>query len=224
MHTREFFYDNYKNHPEATLKRLTGEYSKLNPHAQEALRDVLRERKMDELLASLTVQEEKKKKDLSHLNADEVRELINKRLSAGESPEIIKMDLRSKGVNLYEMSMQESRNEENIERRFMELQSEGKSKAEIDAKLKVEFNLDKEHAAKIPERMRGTGAGLIVAGGVMLMVGLPFLAVVMQEHGARRGDVKIPFLLVGAGVALLAWGIQKRRAAAKFLREAEKKP
>lgn len=215
MHTRDFFYDNYKNHPEPVLKRIAGDYSKLTPEAQEALRDVLRERNMDDVLASLeakTVQ----RGSLAHLTADEVRVLINQRLEAGESAELIKVDLRDKGVSIFKMSMLESRSEENIDRRFMELQKAGKTKVEIDEQLKQEFNLSKEQSAKIPERMRATGAGLIIAGGVLLMVGAPFLAVMIQEE---KGDIKLPLALTAAGLVLLVWGIQKRMAAAKFIKD-----
>lgn len=220
MHTREFFYENYKNHPEAVLNRIAGEYSKLTPEAQEALRDVLRERKLESLISEVQIQEEKKK-SLAHLSADEVRILINKRLEQRENLEIIKMDLRARGVNIYKMSLEESRSEENIDRRFMELQSEGKSKEEIDRKLKEEFKLSDEHAAKVPERMRATGVGLIVAGGVCLLVGLPMTAVTLES--TVRADFKLPALLVVAGVSLLSWGIKKRSAAAKFIEDAENK-
>jgi hypothetical protein len=217
MHTRDFFYDNYKNHPEPVLTRIAGEYPKLTAEAQEALRDVLRERGMDELLATLESTEEKKK-DLSHLTADEVRALINRRLEQGEKPELIKMDLRDKGVNLLDMSLQESRSEENLERRFMELQKEGKTKIEIEAKLKEEFNLSKTQSAKIPERLRSTGTGLIVAGGVLLMTGAPFLAVLIADG---EENLKLPLLMTGSGIVLLAWGIRKRMAAAKFIKDNE---
>jgi hypothetical protein len=215
MHTRDFYYGNYKDHPESVLKRIAGDYSKLTPEAQEALRDVLRERNMEELLTSLETKAEKKN-SLAHLSADEVRLLINQRLEQGESAEKIKVDLRDRGVNIFDMSMLESRSEENIDRRFMELRKEGKSKIEIEAKLKEEFNISNEQAKKIPERMRATGSGLIVAGGVLLMIGAPFLAVMIEQN---KGGLKLPALLTGAGIGLLVWGIQKRMAAAKFIRE-----
>lgn len=215
MHTRDFYYGNYKNHPEPVLKRIAGDYSKLTAEAQEALRDVLRERNMEELLTSLETKTVSKN-SLAHLSADEVRVLINQRLEQGESAERIKVDLRDKGVSIFNMSMLESRSEENIERRFIELQKEGRTKMEIEAKLKEEFNISKEQATKIPDRMRATGSGLIVAGGVLLMIGAPFLAVMIQEEPR---ELKLPLLLTIAGVILLIWGIQKRMAAAKFIKE-----
>ncbi len=221
MHSRDFFYGNYKNHPESTLKRIAGEYSKLTPEAQEALRDVLKERGLEEMISHITPKTESKG-DLSHLSADDVRILINQRLEKGENPEKIKIDLKERGVNLYNMSLYESRSEENIERRFMELQSQGKSKVEIEHILKEEFNLDKMHSAKIPERMRATGAGLIVAGGVCLLIGLPMTAVALQAK--VRADFKLPVLVLVAGIILLSWGIRKRTSAAKFISETENNP
>lgn len=220
MHNRDFFYNNYKNHPEPVLKRIAGDYDKLTPEAQEALRDVLREKKMDELLNTLEKQETVRG-SLSHLTADEVRILINKRLAAGESAELIKVDLRDKGVSIYNMSMQESRSEENIDRRFMELQKEGKSKAEIEEKLKEEFNLSENQTAKIPERMKSSGTGFIVGGGVLLMIGIPFFMVTVQTGKSR--DSKLPLILVATGLGLLILGIMKRRSAAKFIRDSENK-
>jgi hypothetical protein len=220
MHTKDFFYDNYKNHPEHVLKRITGEYEKLTVPAQEALREVLRERKMEELLSSLEVKEEKRN-SLAHLSADEVRLLINSRLERGESIEVIKMDLREEGVNIYKMSMEESRSEENIDRRFMELQSEGKTKEEIDRRLKEEFKLTGEQAAKVPERMRSNGSGLIGAGLLLLIIGLPFLAVIFQTPG--RPKLGYVATGVGTGIGFLIMGIRKRMIAAKFIRDADVK-
>jgi len=220
MHSKEFFYDNYKNHPEHVLKRITGEYGKLTPQAQEALRDVLRERKMDELLSSLEVKEEKKN-SLAHLSADEVRLLINSRLERGENIEVIKMDLREQGVNIYKMSMEESRSEENIDRRFMELQAEGKTKEQIDRQLKEEFKLSDQQAANVPERMRSNGSGLIGAGLLLLIIGLPLLAVTFQTPG--RHNIGYIAAGVGTGIGILILGVRKRMIAAKFIREAEEK-
>lgn len=218
MHSREYFYDNYKNHPEHVLKRIAGDYKKLTPIAQEALRDVLRERKMDELLASLE-KEESAKASLAHLSPDEVRALINKRLDQGEKIEIIKADLREHGVNVFDLSLKESKQEEAIEERFIQLQKEGKSKIEIDQHLKKEFNLAGKEAAKIPEKMRSSGTGLIVAGGVLLMIGAPWLAVMMQTPG--RHNVKYAVIMAGTGIAFLVLGIRKRMIAAKFIKETE---
>lgn len=218
MHSRDFFYDNYRNHPEPVLKRIAGDYEKLTPQAQEALRDVLRERNLESLISDVDAKAEKTN-SLAHLSADEVRVLINTRLERGEKPENIKADLRERGVNLFNMSMQESRSEENIDRRFMELQKEGKTKTEIDTALKEEFKLSEERQAKIPERMRSTGAGLIIAGGVLLMVGLPFLAVMLQSN--ERGALKLPLILTASGLILLVGGIRKRMAAAKFIRDGD---
>lgn len=220
MHTRQFFYDNYKNHPEPVLKRIAGDYAKLTSEAQEALRDVLRERKLENLIAEVEVQEQKKN-SLAHLSADEVRILINKRLEQGENLEIIKMDLRSQGVNIYKMSLEESRSEENIDRRFMELQSEGKTKEQIDRKLKEEFKLSDEQMTKVPERMRSNGSGLIGAGLLLLLICSPWLLVVMQTPG--RHNISYIILGVGSGLGFLILGIRKRMIAAKFIKEAEEK-
>jgi hypothetical protein len=220
MHNRDFFYDNYKNHPEPTLKRIAGEYSKLTPEAQEALRDVLKERGLEEMISHVAAKPESKG-DLSHLSADDVRMLINQRLEKGENPEKIKIDLKERGVNLYNMSLYESRSEENIDRRFMELQSQGKSSEEIHAKLKEEFKLSGEQATKIPDRLRSSGTWFLVAGGVLLLVGIPFFAVMLEAKGKPK--LKIPIIIISAGIGLLIAGIMKRRAAAKFIRDSEGK-
>lgn len=218
MHSRDFFYDNYKNHPEHVLQRIVGDYKKLTPEAQEALHDVLRERSLDDLLSSL-VTEEKKKQDLTHLSPHEIRAIINTRLDRGEKIEIIKADLQEKGVKAFDLAMKEGQAEEKIEERFIELQKQGKSKSEIDQQLKQEFSLPGKEAAKIPEKMRSSGTGLIVAGGVLLLICLPLLAVAMQSRG--HYDLKYPVIGAGAGIGCLILGIRKRLIAAKFIRESE---
>lgn len=218
MHSREFYYDNYKNHPEHVLKRIAGDYRKLTPEAQEALRAVLRDRNMNDLLSSL-VTEEKRKQDLSHLSPHEIRAIINTRLDRGEKIEIIKADLQEKGVKAFDLAMKEGQAEEKIQERFIELQKQGKSKSEIDQKLKEEFSLPGKEAAKIPEKMRSSGTGLIVAGGVLLMICLPLLAVAMQSRG--HTDLKYPLIGAGAGIGCLILGIRKRMIAGKFIKEAE---
>lgn len=216
MQSRNYYYDNYKNHPEPVLRRLAGEFSKLTPFAQEALRDVLRERNMENLIPSVDAQQQKKD-SLAHLSAEEIRAIVNVRLDRGEKIDIIKADLTARGVNIYEWSTRESRQEEAIAERFIQLQKEGKTKIEIDAQLQKEFNLSPKQATKVPEQLKSNGAWLIVAGGVLLMVSAPMLAVLLQE--TVRPNLKLPAAGVAAGIGLLIVGIRKRMAAQKFLRE-----
>jgi hypothetical protein len=216
MHSKDFFYNNYKNHPDLVLKKLAGELDTLTPEAQSALRDVLKEKNLEDFLPKEKVTV---KKDLSHLSADEIRVLINQRLERGEKPENIKIDLQKSGVNIYEMSLQESRSEENIDRRFMELQKAGKSKQEIDAALKEEFKMSDAQTAKVPERMRSNGSGLIGAGFLLLLICVPLLLVTLQQDG--RHNIGYIAAGTGAGLGCLIYGIRKRMIAAKFIKESE---
>lgn len=220
MHTKEFFYNNYTHYPEHVLKRIASEHTKLTPQAQEALRDVLRERGMDELLASLESQE-KKKPSLAHLTPTEVRAIINTRLDRGEKIEVIKMDLQDRGVNIFELSLKETEREDMIEERFIQLQKEGKSKIEIDAQLKKEFNLPGKEAAKIPERMYTNGSWFIVIGSVLLMIGVPLFLVMVEDMKQNRNELKLAVAGMGAGLVLLIVGLRKRISAQRFIREAE---
>ena len=216
MHSRDFFYDNYKGHPESVLKRIAGDYAKLTPEAQQALRDVLTERNMTEQLGTLDAADAKKK-SLAHLSSDEVRALVNKRLDNGENIESIKIDLRDKGVNIIHLSTKEHEKEELIDERFIALQKEGKSKAEIDEHLRKEFNLSEKQSREIPEKLRSNGSWLIVVGAVLLMICGPLLAVDLQKNDGK--NMRLPLAGCIAGVVLLAGGLRKRMQAAKFIRE-----
>lgn len=211
MHNREFFYNNYKNHPEHVLQRIAGEYPKLTPQAQEALRDVLQERGFESLLATLKVEDAKE--NLSRLSKDEVRRLINSRLAAGENIELIKMDLRDKGVDIFEFAMVESSEEEQIDERMIELRKEGRSKSEIESAIRKEFNRTPEAVHTQHERMLSNGSGMIVAGALMLLITVPLAAVVLQSGS----HYQIKYLLgIPLGLGLLIMGIRKRRAAEKM--------
>jgi len=218
MHTRDFFYDNYKNHPEPVLKRIAGEYSKLTPEAQQALRDVLAEKGYDELLAGIQSVEQKKE-NLSKLNAEEVRRLVNKRLANGESIDLIKVDLQDKGVNIYQFGIEETKAEEKIEERMVSLQKDGKSAEEIQQAIRKEFRLTEEAAKAVPEKMQSAGAGFIIIGGVLLLISVPLAAVILQSdaHYSKQFLFAVP-----AGIALLIFGLRKRRAAQKLLAQQEK--
>lgn len=211
MHTREFFYNNYKNHPEQVLQRIAGEYGKLTPQAQEALRDVLKERGLDELLSTLKVEEEKE--NLSQLTKDEVRRLINGRLAAGENIDRVKMDLRDKGVDIFQFAMVESSEEEQIDERMISLQKEGKSKIEIESAIRKEYNRTPEAVKAQQERMQSNGAWFIIVGAVILLITLPLAAVIIQSN--EHYDAKL-LLGIPVGIVLLVIGIRKRRAAQKL--------
>lgn len=211
MHTREFFYNNYKNHPEQILQRIAGEYGKLTPQAQEALRDVLKERGLDELFSSLKVEEEKE--NLSQLTKDAVRRLINARLTAGENIDRVKMDLRDKGVDIFQFAMVESNEEEQIDERMISLQKEGKSKIEIESAIRKEYNRTPEAVKAQQERMQANGAWFIIVGAVILLITLPLAAVIIQS--SEHYDAKL-LLGIPAGIGLLVIGIRKRRAAQKL--------
>ena len=219
MHSKGFFYENYKSHPEAVLKRIAGDYGKLTPEAQEALQQVLRERSMEDVLAGLAKQEIKKS-SLSSLSHAEIRSMINMRLARGEKPERIKADLADRGVNLLEFSQQESEAEQAIEDRFVELQQSGKTKEQIDQQLRNEFKLSKNQSTEIPDKIKSNGAWFIVAGAVVLMISAPMLAVGLQNN-LSKFELKLPLLLTVAGAVLLILGLRKRIASAKFIRQSE---
>lgn len=219
MLTREFFYDTYLNHPETTLKKLAGEYQKLNPQAQIALREVLTERNLEDILALLK-EEETKKTSLAHLSTAEIRALIHSRLDKGEKAETIKADLEARGVTIFDLSYKEIQEEDAVKSRFVELQREGKTKSEIDVQLKEEFNLSGKEPQKIPDAVYSNGAWLIVIGAVALLIGLP-MGMVTMESKIEPKDYSLPVLLVGAGALLLVIGLVKRMKAQKFIKESE---
>ncbi len=206
MHTRDFFYNNYKNHPEQVLARIAGEYSKLTPEAQEALRDILKEKGMDEVLAGIKIPEVVPGK-LGHLTREEVRRLINTRLASGESIDLIKSDLRDKGVDIYKFSSSESEVDEKIEKRTSELLHQGKSKVETEQVLLKEYNITPESRQSQQERLKTNGAGLIIIGGVLLLITLPLAAVILQssKHYSPQYYWGVPI-----SVFVLMLGIKKR--------------
>ena len=208
MLTREHFHSTYITKSEDALAALVKEQDKLTAEARSALQDVLRERN----LLHLIPQEKPaatKTASLALLSADEIRAIINRRLDSGEKLESIKVDLQSRGVDLLKVIAEEGEKTEAIDERLVELQSQGKTEEEIAQQLKKEFGISKEEAAQLPEQVKSRGAGLIAAGVLMLVIAVPYAAVMLQnaEH------MNAYFLaLIPAGLGLVIAGWRRKKA------------
>lgn len=207
MLTREHFHSTYITKSEDALSALVKEQDKLTEEARAALHDVLRERN----LLHLIPQEKpaaSKTASLAHLSADEIRAIINRRLDSGEKLESIKVDLQSRGVDLLKVIAEEGEKTEAIDERLIELQSQGKTEEEIAQQLKKEFGISKEEAAQMPEQVKSRGAGLIAAGVLMLVIAVPYAAVMLQnpEHMNAYFLALIP---AGLGLVMAGWRRKK---------------
>lgn len=203
MLTREHFHSTYITKSEDALAALVKEQDKLTAEARAALHDVLRERN----LLHLIPQEKPastKTASLAHLSADEIRAIINRRLDSGEKLESIKVDLQSRGVDLLKVIAEEGEKTEAIDERLVELQSQGKTEEEIAQQLKKEFGISKEEAAQLPEQVKSRGAGFIAAGVLMLVIAVPYAAVMLQnpEH---MNPYFLALLPAGLGLVIAGW-------------------
>jgi hypothetical protein len=207
MLTREHFHSVYISKSEDGLAALVKEQDKLTAEAQAALLDVLRERNLTSLLPK-EKPSQPKSASLAHLNADEIRAIINRRLDSGEKLESIKVDLQSRGVDLLKVIAEEGEKTEAIDERLIELQSQGKTEEEIAQQLKKEFGISKEDAAQLPEQVKSRGAGLIAAGVLILIIAIPYAAVMLQnaEHMNRYFLALIP-----AGIVLVIAGWRRKK-------------
>jgi hypothetical protein len=207
MLTREHFHSVYISKSEDGLAALVKEQDKLTAEAQAALLDVLRERNLTSLLPK-EKPSQPKSASLAHLNADEIRAIINRRLDSGEKLESIKVDLQSRGVDLLTVIAEEGEKTEAIDERLIELQSQGKTEEEIAQQLKKEFGISKEDAAQLPEQVKSRGAGLIAAGVLILIIAIPYAAVMLQnaEHMNRYFLALIP-----AGIVLVIAGWRRKK-------------
>ena len=203
MLTREHFHSTYITKSEDALAALVKEQDKLTAEARSALQDVLRERN----LLHLIPQEKPaatKTASLAHLSADEIRAIINRRLDSGEKLESIKVDLQSRGVDLLKVIAEEGEKTEAIDERLVELQSQGKTEEEIAQQLKKEFGISKEEAAQLPEQVKSRGAGLIAAGVLMLVIAVPYAAVMLQ-NAEHMNPYFLALIPAGLGLVIAGW-------------------
>lgn len=209
MLTREHFHSTYITKSEDALAALVKEQDKLTAEARSALQDVLRERNLLHLLP-----QEKpaaaKTASLAHLSADEIRAIINRRLDSGEKLESIKVDLQSRGVDLLKVIAEEGEKTEAIDERLVELQSQGKTEEEIAQQLKKEFGISKEEAAQLPEQVKSRGAGLIAAGVLMLVIAVPYAAVMLQ-NAEHMNPYFLALIPAGLGLVIAGWRRKKAK-------------
>lgn len=209
MLTREHFHSTYITKSEDALAALVKEQDKLTAEARSALQDVLRERN----LLHLIPQEKPaatKTASLAHLSADEIRAIINRRLDSGEKLESIKVDLQSRGVDLLKVIAEEGEKTEAIDERLVELQSQGKTEEEIAQQLKKEFGISKEEAAQLPEQVKSRGAGLIAAGVLMLVIAVPYAAVMLQ-NAEHMNPYFLALIPAGLGLVIAGWRRKKAK-------------
>ena len=92
--------------------------------------------------------------------------MINKRLGAGESIDVIKADLRDKGVDIYKFSSAEGEVDEKIDKRMNELLQERNRKWKLSKFCRRNLMLP-EGIQSQQKRIKSDGTGLIIIGGVL---------------------------------------------------------
>jgi hypothetical protein len=190
------------------LIRLTKEAGGLQLEAIPLLqKELLKRGKQDEALALSSFLVE------SRANArkptpEEVHQLIQQRLAAGEYLESIQIDLKENGIDIFELADTEVKLKNSAFNYITTLKEEGHDQAEINTKIKDAFAIDDSQSALLQSELKREGNRNLVSGyvlvGVCLLLGAAMIGV--------GGSIRVGFFLVlGAGVWRICEGYKQRR-------------
>jgi hypothetical protein len=208
MNNLNFIIDNYKRLPTDELIEIAKNPEQLEleiiPHLQSELFN--RNRKEEALLLSEYLI--KRPKSVAELNKEELSEMIKERVDSGESLESIKLDLKDKGVDLFDILQVQNKLQDKALDYLTSLKEEGVDETEIDEKLKSRFSLDENEADILKRQLKAKGKQNLVIGYTLVII-MGLLSIAALSLGGFIGIGGL--LLTAIGVWRIVEGHRQRK-------------
>jgi hypothetical protein len=208
MNNLNHIIENYKRLPTEELIEIAKSPEQLEleiiPHLQSELFN--RNKKEEALLLSEYLI--KRPKSVAELNKEELTEMIKERVDSGELLESIKLDLKDKGVDLFNLLQVQNQLQGKALDYLTSLKEEGMDEAEIDEKLKSRFSLNENEADVLKRQLRAKGKQNLVIGYTLVII-MGILSIAALSLGGFVGIGGL--LLTALGVWRIVEGHRQRK-------------
>jgi hypothetical protein len=142
------------------------------------------------------------------LTKRELKEQAYERIESGESIDSIRLDLKDKGVDMFDVVYDSNKRTAKILKYLMALKEQDLGETEINEKLQKEFSMTEAEADIVQGDLKAKGRQNQVIGATITL----FSGVIVIASIALGGSVGIGgVLLLGLGVWRIAEGAKQRR-------------
>ena len=144
--------------------------------------------------------------NLSELTEVEISEIIRERVSLGESIENIRIDLKSKGVNILNFMNQEVESLEEKYKYIVSRREQGLDEEEITQRVQREFDINDVENESIKIELRLKGSRNIKIGYILIVVSIILL---LTTIALEQMVFTFPLILFVIGIGLVTKGKQQ---------------
>jgi len=148
------------------------------------------------------------KVNLARLSDEELRQHINERLEQGESLDVIRLDMKESGINIFDIIASENKDCDKAFDYISELKQQGLEEDEVDDKIKERFDLDQDEIEDLKmQRMRSGRQSLILGYSIVGIMGLLVLILLSMGGSISIGAI----LIIAIGVWRIYAGYEKMK-------------
>lgn len=142
------------------------------------------------------------------LTRRELKEQAYQRIESGESIESIKLDLKDKGVDIFDAVYDDNKRNAKRTQYLMALKEQGLDEMEINEKLQKEFSITEAEADILQAEMKAKGRQNQIIGVTMVLVSVAVIIAAM----AMGGSIGVGgIFILGIGIWRIAEGAKQRR-------------
>jgi hypothetical protein len=150
----------------------------------------------------------KRPRAVAELPREELAQMIKERVDSGELLESIKLDLKDKGVDLFDILHVQNKMQDKAIGYLTSLKDEGMNDEEIDEKMKSNFSLTPDETDILKRELKVKGKQNLIIG-YTLVISMSILSVVVLSMGGYIGIGGL--LLVAIGVWRIIEGHRQRK-------------
>ncbi len=145
-----------------------------------------------------------------NMSLNELRQMTQERINAGEAMDSIKIDLRLNGIDVFEVLKEEITLQEEVYDSITKLKETGASQDDIDKHLEESYNIEKLDANKIKTDLKIKGKRNQTWGFVLIVISCFFLLLMMMgDHYFKILKTSV-FLLI-TGISMYAIGVKQAK-------------
>lgn len=198
----------YKNMHTDELLQLAANPSGLRVEVIPVLQKELLSRNKQNEALELSRYLVEKPASLRNTSPEDLLDMVKSRMDSGEPLESIKIDLKERGVNLYDLLNREDLARERIHDYVVSLKNRGLSDEEVNVQMQETFDIGEAEASLMNTEVRQKGTRNIVIGVSIVALLLLLLAGSIASGSYRMGFGV--FIIFGLGIWLIVKGVGQR--------------
>ena len=145
-----------------------------------------------------------------NMSLNQLREMVEERLNAGEEMDSIKIDLRLNGIDVFEVLKEEVKLQEEVFDSITKLKETGASSDDIDKHLEKSYNIEKSDANKIKTDLKIKGKRNQTWGFTLIIIScILILLMILGENYFKI--LKTTIFLFISGISMYAIGVKQAK-------------